>query len=78
MTTDDLRAWLHRRATHLVLQQVGATWVAMATVAVPGMARSPRPQAFGNSELSALASLKEQVRTYRGEAPAEWLPDDLD
>ena len=78
MTTDDLRAWLQRRATHLVLQQVGATWVAAATVTVPGMARRPRPRAFGNDERSALASLKAQVAGYRGEAPEEWLPDDLD
>lgn len=78
MTADDLRAWLQRRTTNLVLQQVGATWTAEATVAVPGMARRPRPRAFGNSELSALASLKAQVEGYRGDAPAEWLPDDLD
>lgn len=77
MTTDDLRAWLHRRATHLVLQQVGATWTAEASVTVPGMTRRPRPRAFGNDERSALASLKAQVEGYRGEAPAEWLPDDL-
>ena len=78
MTADDLRAWLHRRTTHLVLRQVGATWTAEATVAVPGMARRPRPRAFGNDERSALASLKARVEGYRGEAPEEWLPDDLD